>query len=269
MRPNPIFLVLLAVGSMILFMNFSGEGGLKYPTGAPAGYTGSPGDGMNCTSCHGGTASNTSGIISTDIPPTGYVAGMTYNITVSFSGTGKKGFELSPQKTTGEQVGTLIAGTGSQVLSSGKYITHTQASNATTATWTFQWQAPSQPGMGPVTFYLAHVIKKPNVFLSNLTVNENYHVGIDENKTTCTMNVSPNPASDRVKVSLQLPKEEVGNLSLIALDGSVQEILYTGIFKQGSNDIALILSDHLKSGLYILKLQTGSYNYISKIIINK
>lgn len=178
MRVNLIYFLLITVVAGIVFESFSGSTGLKYPTGAPAGYTGSPGDGQNCTSCHGGTPNITSGIITTDIPATGYVAGLTYNISISFSGTGKKGFELSPQKPSGEQVVTLIAGTGSQTLMNGKYITHTQASNATTATWNFQWQAPAQPGSGPVTFYLAHVAKKPNVFLSNLIVDENYHVGL-------------------------------------------------------------------------------------------
>ncbi len=256
-----------AIVMLILLLNFSGEGGLKYPTGAPAGYTGSPGDGANCTACHGGTPTNTSGIISTDIPSTGYVAGLTYNITVAFSGTGKKGFELSPQKPSGEQVGTLIAGAGSQVLSGGKYITHTQASSSTNATWTFQWQAPSQPGSGPVTFYLAHVIKKPNVFLSHLTVDENYHVGMDENEPAYGVIVSPNPASEKLNMHVYLPSDEISTIALVSLDGKEQVILFEGRLKHGANELTFNLPTPLKAGLYILKLHAGGYHHVSKIII--
>jgi hypothetical protein len=269
MKTKPLFLSLLGVVATILALSFSGKGGLKYPTGAPAGYTGSPGDGQNCTACHGGTATNTSGIITTDIPATGYVAGMTYNITVSFSGTGKKGFELSPQKMTGEQVGTLIAGTGSQLLSGGKYITHTQASIAATATWDFQWQAPAQPGSGPVTFYLAHVVKKPNVFLSNLTVDENYHVGIPEIAREQKLDIFPNPVKDHFTVKFTLPDAQGGTVSLLPITGKANTILYNGPLMQGENVLNFDVPAHIVPGLYILKMQARTETGTTKILIRR
>lgn len=267
MKTRNLYLALIVSAVVVLSLAFSGEGGLKYPTGAPAGYTGSPGDGQNCTACHGGTATNTSGIISTDIPATGYVAGMTYNISVSFSGTGRKGFELSPQKPTGEQMGTLVAGTGSQVLSGGKYITHTQASNASTASWNFQWQAPAQPGSGAVTFYLAHVVSKPKVFLSNLTVEENYHVGISENADKFNLSIYPNPVRDYLGVRFNLPSDQEVTLTLVPVTSQTPTILYSGMLTKGENVMNIHIPTNLVPGLYVLKMQSGRYSDITKIIL--
>ncbi len=145
-----------------------------YPTGAPAGYTGSPGDGHNCTSCHGGTASTSPGWITSDIPGSGYVPGETYQITAtnSLTGDGKKyGFEVSPQNASGTLLGTLAAGTGSQLVGGGKYVTHSLAT-LTTNSWTFSWTAPAA-GTGSVTFYGAFARGNPGlVTLSTLTVSE-------------------------------------------------------------------------------------------------
>ncbi|OFY17098.1 MAG: hypothetical protein A2X11_01880 [Bacteroidetes bacterium GWE2_42_24] len=145
-----------------------------YPTGAPAGYTGSPGDGNNCTSCHGGTATTSPGWITSDIPGSGYIPGVTYQITAtnSLAGNGKKyGFEVSPQNTSGTLLGTLTAGTGTQLVGNGKYVTHSLATLVTNS-WTFSWTAPVA-GTGNVTFYGAFARGNPGlVTLSTLTVNE-------------------------------------------------------------------------------------------------
>lgn len=144
-----------------------------YPTGAPAGYTGSPGDGQNCTSCHGGTATTTAGLITSNIPASGYQPGATYQITATnnISGSGKYGFEVSPQNSSGALMGTLSAGVGSQLVGGNKYVTHLSASLVTNS-WVFNWTAPSA-GSGSVTFYGAFAKGKPGpVTLSSLVVNE-------------------------------------------------------------------------------------------------
>ena len=147
---------------------------ILYPNGAPAAKTGSPGDGSNCTECHGGSPTTTAGLITSTIPVTGYVAGQTYQITATnpLTGSGKMGFEVSPQNVAGTQLGTLVAGTGSHLVTGGtKYVTHTNA-NTTTNTWTFGWIAPAA-GTGAVTFYGAFARNKPGpVTLSSLTIQE-------------------------------------------------------------------------------------------------
>lgn len=155
--------------AILLFSGYT----IMYPTGAPAAKTGSPGDGANCTECHGGTATTTAGQITSNIPASGYVPGTTYQITATnpLTNAGKMGFEVSPQNVAGNLLGTLVAGTGSQLVGSNKYVTHLQA-NTTTNTWTFGWIAPAA-GTGTVTFYGAFARNKPGpVTKSTLVVQE-------------------------------------------------------------------------------------------------
>lgn len=162
-----IVTVILSLG--VLLSGFS----LMYPNGAPAGYTGSPGDNKECTQCHSGTATTVTGIITSNIPAAGYTPGSTYQITVTnnLTGSGKFGFELSPQKTDGTQLGTLVAGTGTKLVGGTKYITHLNATTSTSS-WTFDWIAPAA-GSGTVNFYAAIAKNKPGpVAKSSISVNE-------------------------------------------------------------------------------------------------
>ncbi len=144
-----------------------------YPSGSPAGYTGSPGDGQHCVSCHGGSAATVSGWITSNIPPAGYTAGSAYTITVTVSGSGKKGFEVSPQSATGTQLGVLAAGTGNKLVGGTKYVTQSSSgSTSSTVSWSFTWTAPVL-GTGNVTFYGAFTVGKSNTKLSTLVVSEN------------------------------------------------------------------------------------------------
>jgi hypothetical protein len=158
--------LIIACGIFLVFGNL-----ILYPSGSAAGYTGSPSDGQDCGSCHGYASSPKAGVITSNIPAAGYTPGSTYNITVTLTGSGKKGFEVSPQNSSGTLLGTLTAGTGMKLLSSGKYITHNSAISTTPATWTFQWKAPVT-GTGNVTFYGAFVIGYSNIYTSSLSVSE-------------------------------------------------------------------------------------------------
>ena len=118
-------------------------------TGAPAGRTGSPGDnGNTCATagCHGATPTAGSNLFLVGVPSGGYNPGQTYLVQVNFSGTGNKGFQISPQNQTGTLLGELINTTtsgnqGTQTVGSGKYITHRLAQSTASASWTFQWRA--------------------------------------------------------------------------------------------------------------------------------
>ena len=157
--------------SIVLFGAFGGDENSDYPSGAPAGYTGSPGDGKNCTQCHNGSASNVADWITSDIPPEGYTPGTNYSITVTVTGSGWKGFEVSPQNVPGDLLGTLTAGANNHLTGSGKYVTQNARSNANPATWSFTWTAPAA-GTGPVTFYGAFCVSEPVTKLCTLDVNE-------------------------------------------------------------------------------------------------
>ena len=156
------------------------------PGGSPASKTGSPGDNSNCVSCHGGSAVAVSGWITSNIPSGGYVPGTIYTITATATGTGRKGFEVSPQNVTGTQLGVLAAGTGSKLVGGTKYVTQTAAgSSSGTSIWNFTWTAPAT-GTGNVTFYGAFCVGKANTKLSTLEVTESAGVPL-----TATASATP------------------------------------------------------------------------------
>lgn len=264
MKKRYFFFLPLLVAVYSITLAFSGDGGLKYPTGAPAGHTGSPGDGKNCTECHGGTASNVTGILTSDVPPTGYIAGLTYNFTVTLTGNGRKGFQASPQNFAGTQLGTLIAGSGTQLNGNGKYITHTQASTAATKTWNFQWVAP-EPGTGSVTMYIARVINQPNVALSSLILNENYSVGIEDHLKYETR-IYPNPAGSLIFTDLNLKGGGRVTAEVFNLSGQISEILFDGELNAGKQ--SLRFNNQLKSGYYIIRISTPDETINQKLIVN-
>jgi len=171
MKKHIYVLLPLFTGIIILFLaSFSGDN-TDYPGGAPAGYTGSPFDGKTCTQCHGGAASNVEGWITSDIPGDGYMPGTTYTITVTVSGSGKKGFEVSPHDQSGNLLGTLVAGSGNKLVGGGKYVTQSSSPTSNPSIWTFSWIAP-EAGTGEVTFYGAFTVSEPVTKLSTLVVQE-------------------------------------------------------------------------------------------------
>jgi hypothetical protein len=166
-----LFTFLAIVASVVIFSSFGGDENSDYPNGSPGGYTGSPGDGKNCKNCHGGSYSTVSGWITSDIPAAGYTPGSSYTITVTLTGSGNKGFECSPQNSSGGLLGTLTAGSGQHLVNGSKAVTHSSKKTSNPATWTFTWTAPAA-GTGDVTFYGAFTVTKSVTKLSTLTVSE-------------------------------------------------------------------------------------------------
>ncbi len=160
--------------------------------GADPGYSGSPADGATCANanCHNTTATASAGWIASNIPVTGYVPGTTYTITATATQAAlvRYGFEISPQNTAGNLIGTMVVGTGTQLVGGGKYITHTNAGTTGTTgshTWTFTWIAPPS-GTGAFTFYGAFNCTNNDthdtgdqIHTSTLAVTEDVPAGID------------------------------------------------------------------------------------------
>lgn len=263
-----IYSLLIIPVALLIFgltQSFSGEQhGTKSPTGAPAGHTGSPGDAKNCTVCHGGTATPVTGILTSNVPPSGYLAGETYDFTVTLSGSGRKGFQASPQNLAGALVGTLIAGQGNQIVGFSKYVTHTSASNAATATWNFQWTAPSTPGTGDVTMYIAGVISQPNVRLSSLLLNENYNVGIDE-KEAGIARIYPNPGSGSLFLDMNLKNQGLLKAEVYTLSGQKASFNLEQQIQEGSSNVSL--NHNLSPGTYILRLSTPDGQSNRKLVV--
>ena len=218
--------LLLFLGGILLAGTGFLTTGFYNPTGAPAGMTGSPGDGNNCTSCHGGTPTNVQGWIATNIPASGYVPGQTYQITATngiTTGSGTYGFQVSPQNQAGTLLGTLTAGAANKLVGNGKYVTHSNASS--NKVWNFTWTAPAA-GTGTVTFYGAFAHGKPGpVALTNLAVTENT-TGLQENGAEAVVSLFPNPCTDRFQiVSPASPRDR----QVVVVDVTGKEIVRTVI----------------------------------------
>lgn len=261
MNIKRIVLVFTAVAGLGMCFELNSK-----PAGAPAGSTGSPADGATCfrSGCHFGSPIVKTGIVSSDIPTSGYVPGVTYNMTVSFSGTGKKGFQISPQNTSGQLLGSLIAGTGSQIVST-KYITHTGVQTTATATWTFKWRAPAA-GTGPVTFYCACAVTRNTTWTTTYTANEGATTGIARGEKMQQLTTFPNPFINDMEVKVSLKAATPVSVWVYALNGQlVHEQRMEA--KAGDNSFALNLAAAQK-GVYILKLEQDGEVYTSRIVKN-
>ena len=257
--------------SICFIFLFSGFGKAKYPGGAPAGFTGSPGDGQDCSviDCHNATSVPVTGWITSNVPVAGYTPGVTYQITVTVTGTNgeNKGFEVSPQMTDGTLVGTIAAGVGSKLTGSGKYITHNAAMTTTNAVWVFNWTAPNT-GVGPVTFYGAFVSSFPNVFHSSTVIPQNT-TGIEEAYDRVYFKVFPNPMKEKLSVSYELKQQGHVQLSLYDLIGTKVATLLDEDQNSGKSLHAFDLAGIVKSGIYLIKLTDQNATLaMQKLIVN-
>lgn len=244
-------------------------------SGAPNGKTGSPGDNDNCTSCHAGAATTTPGLITSNIPGSGYVPGTTYtiNATIAVSGINKFGFQVSPQDLSGAKKGTMTLTNTleTQLTGSGKYITHKTAGTAGSGsrTWSFNWTAPTA-GEGEITFYGAfnaanggNQASGDQIYLSSLTVQEDVS-GVAENYAISNrVNVFPNPVGDILYISSDIPARDVKSVNVLSIDGKATRT----IDFDPTNELK-ILADvaDLAAGNYLVTVVTDKATATKKIV---
>lgn len=249
--------------ALLILYGFGGQS--KWPGGSPGGYTGSPGDGKDCTQCHGGSASLVLGWISSDIPAEGYLPGETYTIFIDVSGSGDKGFEVSPQADDGSPLGIVHDGTGVHLVNGNKAVTQDNATSANPAQWQFEWTAPAA-GTGAVTFYGAFTVNKPVTKLCTYVVQENTGISIAEQYYIDTK-IYPNPVTDRIRLSLLSKRRSDIRVSLVALNGQSVDLLYKGQINEGEVSLDLRTPVSLKPGVYILRIQNNDFVSNSRVLI--
>ncbi len=271
------FLLLPLLSAFILTVHITTRS-VSNNQGAPAGHTGSPFDNKTCarSQCHNTTATPLTGLITSTVPPSGYVPGTTYTITCSCSQSGinKWGFQVSPMNASGMLLGTpVITNALSTKIVSGKYITHTASGTAGTGskTWSFNWVAPLS-GTGNVTFYGAFNFANGNgnssgdlIHTSSLTLPENT-TGISETPVMASsFRISQNPFREYLEVSLELTKAETVLLSL--LDGSGKRY-----FSQEQQELPpgkqllRMETGNLAPGIYWVLVQTGQDTRLLKAL---
>ena len=255
---TPVLFILLAI-------IYGFGGGSKYPGGSPGGYTGSPGDSKNCTYCHGGSATSALGWISSDIPAQGYIPGETYTITVTVSGTGDKGFEVSPQAPDGTLLGTLVDAAGVHLVNGSKAVTHDNSSSANPKVWEFQWTAPDA-GTGEVTFYGAFTLNKPVTKLSVLVVQEDQSVSIEE-MNSFNAEIYPVPVHDEINIALEAPRSGQMEFRLFSVSGSSFDLREPAGISKGMNNFRLPLPEGITPGIYFLNLRLGTSSGTYQILV--
>ena len=235
---------------------------------ASSSHTGSPGDGQNCTACHGSIATNNNNFfIISNIPQTGYVPGTTYSVTVTLSGSGVKIFEVSPQNILGAIEGTLIAGTTTKLVNSNKDIICSSSSNASQMAWIFQWKAPIA-GTGNVTFYGAGALSMNNIILTNLLVNEDVSSGINKiNDKSLNVSIYPNPVNDKLNISYTLQNESKVKIELINIEGKIINTVVYEQENQGDYSKSLALNNQLNKGVYFIRIEKENSTVVKRIII--
>lgn len=154
----------------------------SFTAGSPNACTGSPADKNSCAQpeCHEGTAVFAPGLISSDIPESGYVPGTTYTIKAVARGIASStrfGFQVSPQNFQGDLMGTMVVtnATETKITGKGKYITQKDlgVEGVANKEYSFQWVAPPA-GSGDFCFYACFLIGgKPEIITtSRLDVKE-------------------------------------------------------------------------------------------------
>ena len=259
-----MLILLPAAAAAFLFVAFSGNVS-RFPGGAPAGYTGSPLDGKDCQNCHGGQTSPVIGWITSNVGPEGYNPGETYTITVTVSGSGEKGFEVSPQNPGGTFLGTLILGSGTEFASgNNKYITQSSSSTSDPKVWTFQWTAPAA-GSGPVTMYGSFAINKPVTKTSTLVIPENVSTGMDEGVVE-GLRIYPVPAHDWLNLEYETSSVDRAEIFISDISGKTIAVLHPEAKVAGKQAIKIPTSD-LREGVYLVRYIASGEQFARKILV--
>ncbi len=259
---NALFLVALFIIGSITISTSS-------PTGTPTKASGGPAEnGATCSQggCHSGPATARPNVISSDIPPTGYVAGTTYNITVSVTGSGKKGFQVSAQKPDKSYAGVFTADAGSQIYETN-YVTHSAQKTTTPATWTFKWTAPAK-GAGAVDFYGAFAVTRSATYTDKYTVQESASTGISEFVANINLNVYPNPLQENINLCFDLQENAAVSAQLISMDGKSSFDLYNSNLLAGKHNLNLSKPEALQAGIYFLQLNLDNKQVVKKVFVD-
>ena len=242
---NKKIVLSLALSSVGLLAYFNAQ---SFSSGAPVGKTGSPGDGVTCSSggCHVGAQSNLPNqtlAISTNIPSTGWKKDSIYTVNVVITGVNASnataneyGFQATAEAVIdATKAGTFIAGTGNAVTSNN-WVTHRSsalAGNGGTKTQTFKWKAPATDDVDTIMVYaIGNITNNANGDDAgdNLVLGNSVAYGRDTTKmisavaSTKYLSVIayPNPTQNRI--SAKLPTNEL-SASLSVYNFAGQKVL--------------------------------------------
>ncbi|HTB31652.1 MAG TPA: choice-of-anchor V domain-containing protein [Bacteroidia bacterium] len=277
-----VSMTLLVGGSFYFTGIYTGK---AHDTGAPAGVTGSPHDGLTCAAsgCHNSNPlQNSQPWIISNVPIAGYTQDSIYTLTAKAVDIGYSsfGFEISPQTSGGYPLGTLIVtnSTATKIVTSGsfQYITHTinGYKGTDSLSWTFNWKAPAK-GSGAVTFYGCFNCANGNskatgtyVFPATLTVQESATDGIDNvTDAAISFSVFPNPAREQVNLTYNMGEAANVEVNMYSLDGRKLSALSAGMVNEGAHTQSLTIPSDINSGIYFIQLIANGQSTVKRIVV--
>lgn len=260
-------LALAACG--IAVMNI-GQDANSFSSGPPAGSTGGLGE-PTCLQCHNNTlVANNQAVtlsISNYTPGGGPVAVTLRNASTVGS---NYGFQLKVVTANDVQAGTLVAGTGQQIVAQNgiTYLEHSQRSS--TGTWNFTWTPPATD-IGDVTFYIAsyngNSNGSPNSTVSTRAITLSPVTSLENPIVKNSLKVFPNPATtvSQVQYSLRNPS----NVTLQVLDatGKLVSSHSLGYQAEGDHNYSLPIAGHIAPGLYTLRLASEGHTQTKALVV--
>lgn len=239
--------------------------------GSPGGRSSSGGDsGNSCGQggCHGGGHTTQSGIITTNIPSSGYVPGTTYTVGVAgTSGSGTKfGFELAAENSMNATAGTLAASSArEQVLANG-HGTHTSTGNTGTSGsfgWSFNWTAPAA-GTGNVKLSTAVLVANnngtnsgDNTIVFNTTISENTSTTSVSELNATNTRLFPNPVVDYLNIQSQILS--VYHVKVMNVEGKI--VFDSPVFPIDKIDLS-----SLEKGIYFVVIKNDNSQFTQRIM---
>ncbi|MCP4583075.1 MAG: T9SS type A sorting domain-containing protein [candidate division Zixibacteria bacterium] len=235
------------------------------------GFSGAPGSSGSCaSSCHG----NSGGTIQIEGFPEEFIAGETYNITISHaSGNSIRQFNGSCRQGSGSaNAGTISAGANTSTYSVSGESNGIRFSSQNQNTGIFDWTAPDdttsevrlyiaglQGGQGGQNTSLVLVSARQNVDISDLA---------EVPKTYLIAHNYPNPFNAQTNISFVLPSERDVKLEIYNLMGQVVDEIYRGHLPAGSHAFNWNAGD-FSSGIYLYKFSTEDDEYVGSMTLIK
>lgn len=279
MRKNVIFAFVFISVCLVLADSLNNPSS-SFPNGAPTGMTGSPGNGsQNCSSCHGSSPVFVNGLITSNIPQSGYVPGQIYQFTAAVNtGDIRYGFSATVQDTSGVSHGILQAGSNSQLFSfnqSDDHITHQYPDS--TGQWVFNWQAPQQDSLD-ISVYAAFVasdagtndtasgIKQFKVLLTSLALGKQGSITVNEETGTSLHLplIYPQPATDKINISINRFETSGLLIEIYNAEGKKIKELYRGNIDPALKTFSFSNISGLANGMYFIKIEAGQKIFYEK-----
>ena len=259
-----------------------------------AGATGAPGE-ITCLSggCH--TSSNAlnqgpgSLSLTSNIPSTGYMPNVTYQMQLKVKETGRSlfGMGLVALTPTNMNGGTLVVTSPTKTKILNFTVSGVQRKNMVHAlnggvgqdstVFTFDWKAPATLATGDVTFYFAGNATNnnggsngDNVYTSTYIAKPSTASGNNELFIANGVDVFPNPVQDVLNIRYTLVEQSDVTINVLSTDGKLIKQLATKNGLTGAQEESIDMNDlNVGVGVYLVEIKTEKGSILRRVFVSK